>query len=75
MLTLFFAKYLATFEEALILEKQYSKHRDSASFRAAEVEKQLKRKHPVNNNEKIRSSLIDVTSMVKQIDEKQGKFE
>lgn len=67
--------YLATFEEALELEQRYSKHRNSTSFREAEAQKELKRLHPVNENEKIKSGLIDMNSMVSRIDEQQGNFE
>lgn len=58
----------ATLEEALILERQYSKHRDSASFRAEEERKKLKRSHPVNTNENLKSTLIDMNSMVNEME-------
>lgn len=54
-------------KEALLLEKRYSKHRDSNSFRAAEEEKKLKRAHPVTENPIFKSALINVNSMVNKI--------
>lgn len=44
------------------------KHRDSNSFREEQKRIQLKRQHPVNENDRIKSTLIDVTSMVSKID-------
>lgn len=64
----------ATFEEALEIEQRYSKHRDSDSFREAKAQKQLKREHPVNQNENIKSMLIDVSSLVSKIDHEQGNL-
>lgn len=64
--------FLESYEEAKELEKQYSKHRDSNSFREAQLVKQNKRDHPVNSNESC-SNLIDVTCMLSKIDQTTGK--
>lgn len=63
----------ATFDEAIELEQRYSVHNDSNSFRKAQAQKQLKREHPVNEN--LDLDLINVNSMVSEIDshEQQGK--
>ncbi len=51
----------------------YSNHRNSDSFREAVARKKLKRLHPVNENEKIKSSLIDMNSMVSKINNNAGQ--
>lgn len=51
----------------------YSSHRDSNSFRASQAQKQQKRDHPVNENENLRSNLIDMSSMVSKIDSTEGQ--
>lgn len=52
----------------------YSKHRNSDSFREEQARKKLKREHPVNESEKIKSTLIDLSSLVSKIDQKQGNL-
>lgn len=49
------------------MEKRYSKHRNSSSFREEQERKKMKRDHPVNYNAND-SNLIDVTSMIKKTD-------
>lgn len=63
----------ATFDEALKLEKMYSSYNDSNSFRAAEAKKQLKRAHPINENSNFKSGLIDLNSMISEIDSSVGQ--
>lgn len=57
-----------TYEEALELEKRYSKHRDSNSFHEHEERKKMKRLHPVNYADQSDPNLIDVNGLVSQID-------
>lgn len=73
--TFFSTLWIATFEEALEIEQRYSRHRNSNSFREAQAQKQQRREHPVNENENLKSMLIDASSLVSKIDQAQGNLE
>lgn len=51
----------------------YSKHRNSDSFREEENRKKMKRDHPVNETV-LKSTLIDVNDMVKNINANNGNL-
>lgn len=72
LLNIFYTCFLETYEEAKELEKRYSKHRDSNSFSEAQTQKQNKRDHPVNWDQN-NLDLIDVSDMIKKIDQTSGK--
>lgn len=63
--------FVATFEEALELEKMYSNHRNSDSFREEIARKKLKRDHPVNENRDLFEPL-DVNDIINEIDSNKG---
>lgn len=67
--------YLETFKEAEQVERMYTKHRDSNSFREHQIEEQkqkkYKRDHPVNANI---TDLIDMNGLINEIDTNAGTY-